>query len=127
MNRKVKSIKPELRSIWHICSPTKIAFYKREGELEIFFLKANASRPFLYIDSVYFQFQALFLSFLIFYSFIMGASISRRSRNRSPRSKRSPDQRSTCSHSSVSASVKGTTIQGRVYHDVESSVCKFPN
>ncbi|KAI9284941.1 S-adenosyl-L-methionine-dependent methyltransferase [Umbelopsis sp. AD052] len=56
----------------------------------------------------------------------MGASLSRRSRNRSPRGKRTNDQRDTCSHSSISPSVKGTTIQGRVYHDVESSVYFFP-
>ncbi|KAG2185212.1 hypothetical protein INT44_002002, partial [Umbelopsis vinacea] len=56
----------------------------------------------------------------------MGASLSRRSRNRSPRGKRPTDQRDTCSHSSISPSVKGTTIQGRVYHDVESSVYFFP-
>ncbi|KAH8552861.1 S-adenosyl-L-methionine-dependent methyltransferase [Umbelopsis sp. PMI_123] len=58
----------------------------------------------------------------------MGASMSRR-KSRSPRSKYSKkrsDQRSTSSHSSLSTSVKGTTIQGRVYHNVESSVYLFP-
>lgn len=55
----------------------------------------------------------------------MGAQISRRkSRGLRKKGLKSVDQQSISSSASLGHSVKGTTLFGRVYHDVESSVCK---